>query len=406
VVNVTLTGMNFISGMSVSAGPQISIGNVFVSSSTTATATFTIDSSAIVGSRNVWVTTSGGTSNSQTFTVNATQPAPGSTISTVAGSSIISGLDGDGGPATLARLNGPTAVAVDAAGNLFIADSQNNRIRKVTPAGVITTFVQTLFYPTSIVIDAAGNLLYANPVYHRINKVTPAGVISMIAGNGTLGFSGDGGPATAAQLNSPWGIALDQAGNLYIADTYNYRVRKVTTNGVMTTVAGNGTKGFGGDGGLAASAELFEPWAVAVDAAGNLFIATGGVIRKVTPGGVISTLAGKSMWQSNEPMGDCGPANQAIMLFVQSLAVDVQGNLFIADTHDNRVRRVTNDGVISTVAGTGTGGFSGDGGLATSASLRGPSGVALDAAGNLLIADTANQRIRKVTAPLTSNCSP
>src|SRR5439155_1238793 len=220
------------------------------------------------------------------------------------------------------------------------------------------------------------------------------------AGNSSYGFSGDGGTATSAQLAQPSGIAVDTAGNLYVADTRNQRVRKVTAGGVISTVAGNGTFGFSGDGGPATSAQLSTPDDVAVDAAGNLYVPDlgGQRVRKVTPSGVISTVAGNG---THGFSGDGGPATSAQLAFFSGgsgVAVDVAGNLYISDNGNNRVRKVTADGVISTVAGNGTFGFSGDEGPATSAQLNFPLGVAVDSAGNLYIADSDNTRRRKVTA--------
>jgi hypothetical protein len=337
---------------------------------------------------------------------------PGGVISTVAGNGT-RGFSGNGGPATLATLSLPEAVAVDTAGNLFIADSGNNRVRKVTPGGVISTVAGNgtqafsseggpatsaqLWNPTGVAVDAAGNLFIADSGNNRVRKVTSGGVISTVAGNGTLGFSGDGGPATSAQLTSPYDLAVDTAGNLFIADERNNRVRKVTPGGVISTVAGNGTGGFSGDGGPATSAELNIPYGVAVDTGGNLFIADtfNNRIRKVTPGGVINTVAGNGTQGFS---GDGGPATSAQLHLPTGVAVDTAGNLFIADRNNHRIRKVTPSGVISTVAGNGTGGFSGDGGPATSAQLNYPTGVAVDTAGNLFIADSSNSRVRKVTS--------
>ena len=217
---------------------------------------------------------------------------------------------GDGGAATAAALMNPGGVAVDAAGTLYIADTDNNRIRKVTTAGVITTVAgnglagaggdggqavfASLHSPHGVAVDAAGNLYIADTDNNRIRKVTPAGIITTVAGTGISGHSGDGGPATAARLNYPVGVAVDAAGNLYIADTGNSRIRKVTPAGVITTLAGTGIGGYSGDGGPATAAQLKYPFGVAVDAAGNLYIADSGnnSIRKVTPAGIITTVAG------------------------------------------------------------------------------------------------------------------
>jgi trimeric autotransporter adhesin len=231
----------------------------------------------------------------------------GGTITTIAGTGH-PGYSGDGGPATSAKIFA-RGVAVDGQGNLYIgADS---RVRKVSPAGVITTFAGTghpgnsgdggpatsaqLFYSDWVATDGQGNIYIADGFYNRVRKVSPSGTITAFAGTGAGGFSGDGGPATAAWLREPWGMAADKHGNVYIADHGNYRVRKVSPGGTITTVAGNGQPGFSGDGGPATSARLRGPDGVAVDGAGNLYISDGilnGRVRKVSPGGTITTFIG------------------------------------------------------------------------------------------------------------------
>ena len=322
------------------------------------------------------------------------------------------GFAGDGGPATAAQLNAPVGVALDPAGNLYIAERENHRIRKVTPGGVISTYAGTgtqgfsgdggpatgaqLLGPGGVALDPAGNFYIADRNNDRIRRVSTDGTIATYAGSGSLGFSGDGGPATAARLNmSLGGVALDSAGNLYIADLLNERIRKVSPVGTISTYAGNGGYGFWGDGGPGTAAQL-RPRGMALDPAGNLYIADFGNsrVRKVTPGGTISTYAG-----TGTPgfAGDGGPATAAQLSFPQGVALDSAGNLYIADSNNNRIRKVTPGGTISTYAGTGLQGFSGDGGPAIDAQLWFPVGVALDSAGNLYIADQENQRIRKVT---------
>jgi sugar lactone lactonase YvrE len=326
---------------------------------------------------------------------------------TVAGNGTL-GFSGDGGPASSAALNHPQAVAVDSAGNVYIADSGNNVIRKVAN-GMISTIAgegtgpigdngpaiaASLSFPSGVALDSAGDLYIADDADYRLRKVTN-GTITTVAGNGTLGFSGDSGLATNAELNSGFGwtqTAVDSAGNLYIADAFNNRVRKVA-GGIITTVAGTGAAGYSGDNGPAISAKLNSPQGVAVDSAGNLYIAEAGnnVIRKVS-NGMITTLAGNGKFGFS---GDNGPAISAEFKVPYGLAVDLAGNLYIADNGNNRIRKVAN-GVITTVAGNGKDGFSGDNGLATSAELSIPYAVAVDSAGNLYIADTGNSRIRKV----------
>ena len=338
-------------------------------------------------------------------------------ITTVAGGSSFSG---DGGAAVAAQLFYPRGVALDGAGNLYIADASNNRIRKVDAAGVISTVAgdgtrdyggdggpatgARLFSPRGVAVDGAGNLYIADTWNHRIRKVDAAGVISTVAGFGRTGefgggFGGDGGPAVAAQLYRPTGVALDGAGNLYIADSWNYRIRKVDAGGVITTVAGDGTYGYGGDGGPAVAAQLRGPSGVALDGAGNLYIADWGNdrIRKVDSAGVITTVAGDGRFGGS--LGDGGPAVAARLSLPSGVAVDGAGNLYIADSFNQRIRKVDAAGVISTVAGSGRGGFSGDGGAAVAAQLFYPRGVAPDGAGNLYIADTGNNRIRRLTPP-------
>jgi sugar lactone lactonase YvrE len=321
------------------------------------------------------------------------------TIDTFAGNGT-SGYSGDNGPATSATLS-PGGIAVDSAGNLYIAD--NNRIRKISN-GVITTVAGNgtygfsgdngpatsaqLFNPQGIAVDSAGNLYIADTFNNRIRKVS-GGVITTVAGNGTSGSRDENIPATTAQLNWPYGVAVDSAGNLYIANTYNNRVCKVS-GGVITTVAGNGTHGFSGDNGPATAAQLSWPDGVAVDSAGNLYIADtdNNRIRKVS-GGVITTVAGNG---TEGFSGDKGPATAAQLGWPYSVAVDAAGNLYIADTYNNHIRKVSN-GVITTVGGDGTFGFGGDKGPATSAAVS-PSGIAVDSAGRVYIADTVNYRIR------------
>jgi uncharacterized protein (TIGR03437 family) len=335
---------------------------------------------------------------------NRIREVSGGMIATVAGNGA-AGFGGDNGPATSAHLAYPQDLAVDSAGNLYIADTNNNRIRKVSN-GVIATLAGTATYgfsgdnglatsaqlnnPYGVAVDPAGNLYIADTFNNRVRKVSNR-VITTVAGDGTVGFSGDNGPATSAQLADPWSVAVDSAGNLYIADYGNNRIRKVS-NGVIATVAGNGTRGSLGDNGPATSAQFYGPAGLAVDSLGNLYIADYGNnrIRKVS-NGVIATVAG-----GGASLGDNGPATSAQLALPYGIAVDSGGNLYVADWGNNRIRKVSN-GVITTVAGNGTRGFSGDNGLATAAQLANPQGIAVDSAGNLYIADFGNASIRKVS---------
>jgi uncharacterized protein (TIGR03437 family) len=337
--------------------------------------------------------------------------SPAGVLTIVAGNGI-PGFSGDGGPATSASLSAPTGVALDTAGNLYIADGGNDRVRKVTVGGTITTVAgngvrgyskdggaatsASLYSPNDVAVDGAGTLYIVDTFNHRIRKVDPAGTITTVAGNGTARFSGDGGPATTAALNKPSGVAAGAAGNIYIADTDNNRVRKVALSGIITTVAGNGAAGYSGDGGPATSASLGGPHGLALDIAGNLYIADtqNFRIRKVSADGTTTTVAGDGWGRFT---GDGGPATAASLDQPSGVTVDAAGNLYIADYNNQRIRKVTSGGIITTVAGDGGSKFSGDGGPAIGASLAEPAGVAVDRAGNLYIADARSQRVRKVS---------
>src|SRR2546422_3740875 len=327
-------------------------------------------------------------------------------ISTIAGNGK-ERFEGDGGAATSASLNGPRGVAVDPAGNVYIADRGNSRIRKVDTVGLISTIAgngtsgfsgdgglatAASFDAWSLAVDVSGNLYITDARNHRVRKVNTAGIISTVAGDGGDIFGGDGGPATATSV-LPVDIFVDPGGNLYLADA-SYRVRKVNGDGIITTIACNGTSGFTGDGGPATAASCV-PYRVARDSAGNLYVADGSSrrIRKVSAAGIITTVAGRGTGQSS---GDGGPATLAELIQPLGVAVDPAGNVYIADEGSNRIRKVNTAGIISTIAGNGKQGFNGDGGRAAAASLYEPSGVAGDPAGNVYIADGGNVRIRKV----------
>ena len=253
--------------------------------------------------------------------------------------------------------------------------------------------------PAGIFVDASGTLYIADQVNYRIRAVTAQGNISTVAGNGTAGYAGDGGKATSAELANPFAVAVDSSGNFYIADVTNAVIRKVTSAGTITTVAGNNTAGagFGGDGGAGTSAQLNQPSGVAVDSSGNVFIAdtVNNRIRKLTSGGTITTAAGTGVAGFS---GDGLAGTKAMLNAPRGIAVDAFNNLYIADSGNQRIRKLASNGIITTVAGTGVAGFSGDGGFATSAQINRPFDVKVDSAGNLYIADYLNSRIRRVAA--------
>jgi uncharacterized repeat protein (TIGR01451 family) len=329
-------------------------------------------------------------------------------ITTFAGGAV-----GDGGLGVFAFLNQPSGVARDNAGNTYVADTSNHRVRKVAPDGTITTVVGTgqtgfsgdggaatnaqLNSPRAVALDAFGNLYIADASNYRVRKVDRDGNVTTVAGNGVCcGHTGDGGAATSAQIGLAYGLAVDASGNLYISDIDNNVVRKVGVSGIITTVAGNGTYGYSGDGGSATSAAMRDPYSLALDAAGNLYIADryNYRIRMVATSGIMTTVAGNGNCCFS---GDGGPATSAELEAPAGVAVDATGNLYIADTYNNRIRKVSTDGAIMTVAGSGAYGYSGDGGPATAATFRYPYAISVDASGNIAVTDQMNNALRLLT---------
>ena len=375
-------------------------------------------------------------------------------VSTIAGSGL-TGDSGDGGPATQARFGRITGLAVDPAGNVYVADAESNRIRRVDASGTIETFAgtgefgwdgdggpataATLTAMAGLAADGNGNLYVADTWADRIRKIDADGRISTIAGTGVEGRAGDGSPAIEAQLNRPRGVAIDESGIIYVADTANHLVRRVDPDGTISTFAGNGDRGYSGDGGLATDAKLSEPHGVAIDRTGNVYIADtrNRSVRKVDPGGIITTVAGRG------PRGRRGGQGAEVRLsYPRALAIRNSGDVFIADEWRDRVYRIGDDGTvaifvglgrreipypravavdpdghaylvfsgahsvvkvdptgkITPFAGTGQDGFSGDGGPAVDAKLASPGGLELDDRGNVYIVDSRNHRIRMVDA--------
>jgi sugar lactone lactonase YvrE len=335
-------------------------------------------------------------------------PFPPGVITTVAGTGF-PGSSGDGGPATEAEITYPGEVVFDAIGNMyFVEGSTPRRVRKVDPSGQITTVVGTpagavdvsgaaalvdLEDTGALAIDALGNLFVGggDAGNNMVVKVDPSGHVTTVAGTGGAGYAGDGGPAADAQLDWVYDLAFDRQGNLYIADSNNNRVRKVDTNGIITTFAGTGRPGSSGDGGLATKAKIGVT-SVCADGTGDILISGDGLVRKIDRRGIITTIAG-----GGTSSADGIRATRADLGDPEDIWCD-GSDLYVADSgaNQNRIRRIDENGIITTVAGTGVKGFGGDGGPATDAQLSEAGRVTLGPDGALYIADSANNRIRKV----------
>jgi uncharacterized protein (TIGR03437 family) len=327
------------------------------------------------------------------------------------------GFAGDGGQALNAQLAGPTGIWVDSSHNIYIVDKDNDRIRVVASNGVISTVAgsstagvyagdggkavqASLNRPNGIAFDSAGNMYIADTLNHVVRKVNTSGIISTVAGNNANAYSGDGGPAIDASLSEPSGLAFDGAGNMYIADTNNSCIRIVTPDQNIHTFAGLCSYAlFQGDGGPATSAKLNKPYSVAVDAHGNVYISDteNERIRKVTPDGVINTVAGSGTPGEPGFGGDNGPALQAEFSSPSGIALDASGSIYIADKGNFRIRKILPSGIVVTVAGSGTPGYSGNAAAATSAEMYFPYGVFADSSGDVYIADTQNDVVRELT---------
>lgn len=334
---------------------------------------------------------------------------PSYTISTYAGDTIF-GYAGDGNVALQSQFR-PSCMAFDSVGNLYISDTENNVVRVINTSGIISTFAgngifgyygdggpanqSEVAYPCGIAVDQNGDVFIADTANNVIREVTPGGNIVTAYGSNVRGYSGDGGAANLADLYSPTGLAMDQFGTLYISDSGNHVIRTVS-NGVINTYAGQVEPGYSGDGGPAYAAQFFYPKGLAIDATGNLYIADYGnsAIRKIAPnGGTITTVAGNG---TAGYFGDGGAATAAQLNYPYDVAVDSSGNLYIADLVNQRVREVTG-GFIYTIAGNGAKGYSGDGGPATSAQLANPGAVLTGANGAVYIGDWNNNVIRLLT---------
>ena len=341
-------------------------------------------------------------------TRRSTGAASSRVITTGAGTGV-GGFSGDGGPATQARLQYPTAVASGPDGSLYIADQYNNRIRRISPDGIISTVAGNggkgyggdgglatkaqLNWPTGVAVAPDGSLYIADQVNNRVRRVDPDGIITTVAGTGIASYSGDGGPAIQARLYYPTSVAAGPDGSVYVTDEYNNRVRKIGTDALINTVAGSGSRTYSGDGGPATSAGMWGMRAIAVGADGSLYIATrvDHRVRRVWPNGVIDTVAGNGIRGYS---GDGGPATRASFYEPTGLGVTPDGTLYISDIGNFRVRRVGADGVVSTVALAGSDGYSGDGGPAVQAQASYMWGIAVAKDGMIYVVDEGNHRIR------------
>lgn len=344
-----------------------------------------------------------GTNSNVTYTVSSANPTPTvgvcpPGVSTLAGSGTQGFADGTGASA---QFYFPTGLAVDTSGTIYVADQYNHRIRTITPGGVVSTLAGSgtsgfadgtgtnaqFNFPAGVAVDPAGNIYVADATNHRIRKITASGVVTTLAGSGAYGFAD--GTGTNAQFRSPMGITVDASGTVYVADKDNHRIRKITSSGVVTTLAGSGTAGFADGSG--ASAEFDSPYGVTIDTSGTVYVADrlNDRIRTITPSGVVSTLAGSGTTGSADGTGTSAQFDGPF-----GITVDTSGTVYVGDSYNDNIRKITPSGVVTTLAGSGITGFAD--GTGTSAQFRYPTGVTVDTSGAVYVGDTGNNRIRKI----------
>jgi Secretion system C-terminal sorting domain len=342
----------------------------------------------------------------------------GQIITTVAGNGIVS-YTGDGGLASAASIGAAGYLVFDHLGNYYVGEL-NNTIRKIASSGIITTIAgngttggtgdgglatNASFSFTGgggLGIDSKNNIYIADEANHRIRKVDAVtGIVTTVAGTGTAGYSGDGGSATLAQLHSPAIVTFDVVGNMYVSDGFNYRIRKINTAGIISTIAGTGTMGYSGDGSIATSAQIYGSGGMKVGLNNNLYLAEGRIRKIDLNTGIITSIAGNGIPGYS---GDGGPATAAEFYGTQDVVQAANGMIYVSDPNAHVIRGINTSGIISTVVGTGANSFVGDGGPATAAEIYSPRGVAVDACNNLYLVDNGNKRIRKVT--YNPSCNP